>query len=71
MIKYPEINVKLVGEDGNAFFILARCATEMKKGGLDKDEMDTFQREATSGNYNKLLRTVMEWFTCDEDEDEE
>lgn len=30
-IKYPNIKVKLIGEDGNAFSILARVDSALKK----------------------------------------
>ena len=70
MPNYPNVKVKLVGEDGNAFFILARCRKAARKAGVVEDEIDTFHQEATSGDYNKLLATVMKWFSCD-DEDKE
>jgi hypothetical protein len=69
-VKHPEVKVKLVGEDGNAFFILGRCEGAMKKAGLSKEERETFQKEATAGDYNHLLCTVMAWFTVDEEEEE-
>lgn len=31
MLKYPNIKVKLVGLDGNAFFIIGRFVMAMKK----------------------------------------
>jgi hypothetical protein len=73
MVKYPNITIPLVGEDGNAFSILARCQTAMKRNGL-RDEIPTFHAEATAGDYGHLLRTVMTWFSIetetDMDEDE-
>jgi len=68
--KYPDISIRLVGEDGNAFSILARCTREMERNGL-RDEVDTFVSEATSGDYDNLLRTVMAWFSVDKDEADE
>ncbi len=69
-IKYPEINVPLVGEDGNAFSILGRVSRAMKRNNV-YDEWDTFHTEATSGDYDNLLRTVMAWFSVDTHLDEE
>ena len=69
--KYPQIHVKLVGEDGNAFSILGRCSYAMRQAGLSKDELDEFHEKATSGDYNKLLQTVLAYFTCDEQNEEE
>jgi hypothetical protein len=62
MPKYPNIHVKLVGEDGNAFAILGRCRKAMMNAGLSQEEFHIFYDEATSGNYDNLLVTVMNWF---------
>lgn len=61
--KYPNISVPLAGEDGNAFSILARCRRAMSRAGLSEDEINAFTAEATSGDYDNLLRTVIRWFT--------
>ena len=61
-VKHPEIHVQLVDQDGNAFAIIGRCLSAMRQAGLSKEERDEFQKEATSGNYNNLLITCMEWF---------
>jgi hypothetical protein len=60
MSKY-DIEVNLVGEDGNAFAILGRCTKAMRRGGVPKSDIDTFLKEATSGDYDHLLQTVMRW----------
>jgi hypothetical protein len=67
--KYPEVNVPLVGEDGNAFSILGRVSRIMKRNGIH-DQWDEFHKEATSADYNHLLRTVMAWFSVDSEEEE-
>lgn len=61
-IKYPNIKVKLVGEDGNAFAIIGRCRHAMTKNHLSQAEIDAFTQEATKGDYNHLLCTCMNWF---------
>jgi hypothetical protein len=60
-IKYPNISVKLIGRDRNAFYILGAVKAALAKAGLPKEEQDTFYQEATSGNYDHLLTTVMQW----------
>ena len=60
-MKYPKIKVKLVGKDGNAFAILGSVATAMREAKLEESEIKEFRKEATSGDYNHLLRTCMEW----------
>ena len=61
-IKYPEITVELSGQDGNAFMILGLCKRAMQRAHLPQEEIDKFMKEATSGDYNYLLATVMTWF---------
>lgn len=64
-IKYPEVNVPLVGEDGNAFAILGRVQKAMRRAGVPKEELDAYFAEATSGDYDHLLRVTMEWVNAD------
>lgn len=61
--KYPDIKVTLIGEDGNAFAILGNVRRAMKRAALPANEIDAFTAEATSGNYDHLLTTVMNWVT--------
>jgi hypothetical protein len=68
--KYPNINVALVGEDGNAFAIMGRVTRAMRKGGISDQEIDNFRKEAMSGDYDNLLRTVMAWVQTDQDEED-
>jgi hypothetical protein len=60
-MKYPEIEVDLIGEDGNAFAILGRVRSAMIKAGLEDVEIEKFMDEATDGDYNHLLVTTMNW----------
>jgi len=68
--KYPNISVRLVGEDGNAFSIIGRTTRALRMGGVPNEEIDAFRAEATSGDYDNLLRTVMAWVATDDDEDD-
>ena len=61
--KYPNIHVRLVGEDGNAYAILGRVQGALKRAGIDKAERDAFFAEATAGDYDHLLQTVMRCVT--------
>lgn len=65
MAKYPHVTVPLTGEDGNAFFIIGRTTRAMKRGGVSADEIKSFMEEATSGDYDHLLSTVMKWVSVD------
>ena len=51
--------VRLVGTDGNAFAVLGRVFRALREAGWSQEERDAFQKEATSGDYNHLLGTVM------------
>jgi len=67
--KFPQINVQMVGQDGNAFSILGRVQSAMRKGGIDQAERDAFREEATAGDYNHLLATVMKWVSVDAEDE--
>jgi hypothetical protein len=60
--RYPNLTVKLSGEDGNAFAILGRCRRALRNAGVSENEIDAFMSRATSGNYDNLLRVVVETF---------
>ena len=53
--------VKLVREDGNAFSIIFRCSKALRRAGYTVEEVKQYQDEATSGDYDNLLRVSMKW----------
>lgn len=59
--KYPEIEVELVGQDGNAFAIMASVSKAMRRAQVPQAEIDKYLKESTSGDYDNLLRTAMRW----------
>lgn len=60
-IKYPDITVVLVGEDGNAFAILGKVQHALKKNKVPGHEIDKFREDAMSGDYDHLLAVVQNW----------
>jgi hypothetical protein len=58
-IRYPEIEARLVGTYGNAFATLGRVRKALQGAGLSDEEVSRFTAEATSGDYDRLLQTVM------------
>jgi hypothetical protein len=60
MPKYPDITVKLVGEDGNAFAIMNRTMAAMPA-----DAIGDYHRAAMSGDYDNVLRVTMETVTTE------
>lgn len=55
------IEVELVGQDGNAFAILGRVQRAMRRAGVEKEVIDQYAEEATSGDYDHLLATTMRY----------
>ena len=62
-VRYPNIEVKLVGTDGNAFAIIGRVTKALKRAKVSSQEVSRFQAEAMSGDYNNLLATAMKWIS--------
>lgn len=60
-IRYPNIEVQLTGEDGNAFFIIARVSNALRRNKVSDAEIKEFRNEAMSGNYDHVLQTCMAW----------
>lgn len=56
-----QVRVPLIGSDGNAFMILGKVQRALKNAGATKEDLAKFHAEATSGDYDQLLRTVLEW----------
>ncbi len=78
-VKHPEVHVPLVGHDGNAFAILGSVTRALRRAGVPQAERDAFFAEATAGDYDHLLQTVMSWvstssasddYDLDEEDDE-
>ncbi len=57
--KFPYVEVALVGSDGNAFAILGTVQRAMRAAGVAETEVSQFFSDATSGDYDHLLQTVM------------
>lgn len=68
-VRFPNVNVQLVGQDGNAFSILARVSKALRHGGVSSDEIKKFFDEATASDYQHLLQVVLAWVSVDEEEE--
>ena len=60
--RYPDVDIRLIGENGNAFAILGICQREAKRQGVSEAEVKAFMQEAMAGNYDHLLATCQKWF---------
>lgn len=58
-LKQTGIEVTLIGEDGNAFYILGKVCQALRRGGYGKDFIDAYLAEAKSGDYYHLLAVTM------------
>jgi hypothetical protein len=54
--------VKLIGEDGNSFFILGACARAAKAAGWSPAQWSAVRTAMMAGDYDHLLATAMEHF---------
>lgn len=59
--KYPQIFVKLAGEDGNAFSIIGRVADALRKANVPIEERVKFRDEAMGGDYDHVIQTALAW----------
>lgn len=59
--KFPDIKVKLSGNDGNAFYIIGVVKKAMKEHRVPQETITEFVDDCMDGDYNKLLRTCMQW----------
>jgi hypothetical protein len=57
----PKPQVTLVGQDGNALFIIGKCGNALRRAKCSKAHIDKFQEEAMSGDYDNVLRTAMKY----------
>ena len=58
MCAHPEVSVKLIGRDGNAFAIIGAVRRALHQAGLN-DEATKFVQDAYAcGSYDELLQLV-------------
>ena len=55
------IEVKIIGADGNVYNLLGICRRALQKA-RRMDLWDEFYAETTSGDYNHALATIAEYF---------
>lgn len=64
-VRYPDIHVELLGQDGNAFMILGLVQRAMRKAKVPQEIIRQYVDEATSGDYDHLLQVTMQWVEVD------
>lgn len=61
--KFEHIEVELIGNDGNAFAIMGKVIKALRKNGVSKEDIDKYEEEAMSGDYDNLLAVTMKTVT--------
>lgn len=60
-IKYPDIQVQLTGNNGNAYAIMGAVSKALRRNGIPQEEIDLYMEESQSGDYDHLLVVAMQW----------
>lgn len=60
-VKYPEVEVVLSGEDGNAYSIMGKVRLALRHARVSAEEIETFTKECMESDYDNLLATCMRW----------
>lgn len=61
-VKYPEITVELIGQNGNIFNLIGICMQALRRAKVSKAERDIFVEEVThAGSYVGALAVIMRW----------
>jgi cobalamin biosynthesis protein CbiG len=62
-VKFPHVEVELVGQDGNAYAILGAVTTALKRANVSKEDIDAYNADAMSGDYDNLLQVTLRTVT--------
>ena len=62
-IRYPAIQVPLIGRGSNALAVVAAVSRALEQAGVRQEEIANFYDEALSGDYNRVLQTALRWIT--------
>jgi len=57
-------------QDGNAFWILGQAAKAQSRAGWTAEQKQAWHTEATSGDYDHVLQTVLAWHDMPGDDDD-
>lgn len=61
MTRYPDVEVQLTGEDGNAFAIMGAVRRALRTHGVSHEEINQYSEESMAGDYDHLIQTAMRW----------
>lgn len=60
-VRYPDVRVRLAGEDGNPAFLIGKVMRALERAGATAAEVEEFAGEASSGDQDHVLITIMRW----------
>jgi len=60
-VKFPDVHVRLSGEDGNAALIIGRIGLALRRAGYPVAEAEFFAAAHASPDYDSLLQLCMTW----------
>lgn len=58
---YPNVEVKLQGEDGNPFMIASRTRRALERAGHREQAKQYFDEVFNGGDYDHVIQTTMKW----------
>ena len=59
--KFPEIEVQLSGEDGNAYVIIGRVCSALRRGGASRESIEDYRQACqNASSYDALLQITMQ-----------
>jgi hypothetical protein len=63
--RFPEVEltVDIFGTEGNAFFLISKVRRELAYHDASEEEVEEFDKEAKSGDYQNVLDTIGRWIT--------
>ena len=61
MVINKKVKLELIGLDGNAFALMGAFERQARHEKWSAEEIDNILNECTSGDYNHLLNTLMEY----------
>jgi ribosomal protein S9 len=56
-----DIKVQLTGRNGNAYAIMSAVSKALRQAGVSEEEINQYQDESMSGDYNNLLNVAAQW----------
>lgn len=56
-----DVNVKLVGQDGNVFLIIGKVSKALKKAGFQELADEYLNRTMSADSYDHVLQITMEY----------